>query len=299
MSKIKKDSYYYYKIEEIFHSNNVDVQLIRFHDYEIGIHKHNFYELNVIVSGEGIHVIDGKEFTVKHGDVFVVPIEVEHAYVNTSHLSVVHLIFTEHFFERHNELFLRNHEYLTLFHLEPQLKKLYGVPASLHLSDEQLSKLETWFSDIVNYQKAESDLCVGLTDGLAVTVLYYLFSCFRELYSKNNLTSAGRPMMTGLVRYIFDSHHNVRIKQLAEFAGYSRSNFFRYFKRIMHETPGQFMMRCKIEAAKKMLCETDLPLTHISQECGFYDSPHFIRCFKKETGLSPKEYRRQFSAENR
>ena len=284
-------------MEQIYAGNNADVKLLRFPNYEIGFHKHNFYELNVIVDGEGFHYIDKKQFFTKKGDVFVVPIDVEHAYVNNNNLTVVHIIFTELFFERHNELFLSNKEHLTLFLLEPQLKQIYGIPMSFKLTDEQLKKIETFFQDFSSYQKIEGDLCIGLTDGLAITILYYLYTCFNKLYNSDNSPTSNNSTITGLVRYIVESQNNVQIKQLAEISGYSRSNFFRYFKRVMHETPGKFLMRYKITTAKKLLCETTLPLTEIGQECGFYDSSHFIRCFKKATGMSPKQYRKTFSSD--
>ena len=42
---------------------------------------------------------------------------------------------------------------------------------------------------------------------------------------------------------------------------------------------------------KQLLEETELPVSEIAQRAGYYHTSNFIRMFKKDTGLTPNEYR--------
>ncbi|HZJ77332.1 MAG TPA: AraC family transcriptional regulator [Clostridia bacterium] len=53
----------------------------------------------------------------------------------------------------------------------------------------------------------------------------------------------------------------------------------------------EYIQRKKIGEAKKRLIQTDNTITEICTELSYYDQSHFIRCFKKETGLTPLRYR--------
>ena len=50
------------------------------HNYTIGFHTHSFYELNIVLSGRGEHLIEEMHFEVKRGCVFVIPPNVKHSY---------------------------------------------------------------------------------------------------------------------------------------------------------------------------------------------------------------------------
>ena len=47
----------------------------------------------------------------------------------------------------------------------------------------------------------------------------------------------------------------------------------------------------RMELAQKLLAQKELPVKEIAGRCGYSDQFYFSRIFKKQTGLSPKEYR--------
>jgi len=51
-----------------------------------------------------------------------------------------------------------------------------------------------------------------------------------------------------------------------------------------------YVLQLKLNKAKKMLADTDIPVTEVSDACGFYDASYFSRVFKKEFGISPSHY---------
>lgn len=73
-----------------------------------------------------------------------------------------------------------------------------------------------------------------------------------------------------------------------------------YLAHIFKEAVGVPMMRfllcCRVDAAKEFLTQTALAINEIARRCGFHDFSNFGRTFKKETGFSPREYRKRFRA---
>lgn len=70
-------------------------------------------------------------------------------------------------------------------------------------------------------------------------------------------------------------------------------SFCRYFKKQTHKTFTQFVNEFRIVHATKLLAETDEPISAICYDCGFNNFSHFNRYFKKITGKSPSQYRKE------
>jgi YesN/AraC family two-component response regulator len=69
----------------------------------------------------------------------------------------------------------------------------------------------------------------------------------------------------------------------AEFKNYTGTNFVNYVKDI------------RMAEAKRLLSETDLKVTEISQQVGYDNEKHFMKSFKGYVGVSPSEYRKNNS----
>ena len=82
------------------------------------------------------------------------------------------------------------------------------------------------------------------------------------------------------------------IRELADQAGMSQYRFIRYFKEKVGYTPYQFILRNRIKKAIMLLSSSNSTIEAIAEECGFYDSSSFIRCFEKMTSITPTDYRR-------
>lgn len=83
------------------------------------------------------------------------------------------------------------------------------------------------------------------------------------------------------------------LKTVADLVNMTVPSFCRYFKKHTHKTFTQFVNEFRIVHATKLLSETDDPISDICFESGFSNFSHFNRNFKKITGKSPREYRRE------
>jgi AraC-like DNA-binding protein len=79
--------------------------------------------------------------------------------------------------------------------------------------------------------------------------------------------------------------------ELAKIAHLSVSQFGRQFHRLFGTTPREYLLRVRVNAAGRLLAETDRKTTDIALETGFFDHSHFSRTFRRLMGISPQTYR--------
>lgn len=92
------------------------------------------------------------------------------------------------------------------------------------------------------------------------------------------------------------SHYaeSIRLADLASMAGMSQSTFIRSFRSVFGTSPTQYVVNTRINAARKLLETTDLLLSDIALECGFFDQSHMTKVFQASRGITPGEYRRHY-----
>lgn len=94
----------------------------------------------------------------------------------------------------------------------------------------------------------------------------------------------------GLVHAALDAPWTVAT--LASKVGMSRAAFAQLFAEKTCESPIRYIQLCRIEEAKRMLAQTPLNLSEIGQRVGYTDPAGFSRAFRREVGVSPRQYRR-------
>jgi AraC family transcriptional regulator len=85
--------------------------------------------------------------------------------------------------------------------------------------------------------------------------------------------------------------HELPLVTLAAVAQTSPAHFSRLFKQATGQTPHQYVIMCRIERARQLLAETDLPLSEICHQVGCADQSHFTALFRRHVATTPKAYR--------
>ena len=86
-------------------------------------------------------------------------------------------------------------------------------------------------------------------------------------------------------------NRNISNEELAGICHLHITHFVRFFKEKVGQTPQRYIATKRLEAAKRLLEQTELSITDISESVGFYDSAHFSRSFKQVYDMSPFNYR--------
>jgi AraC family transcriptional regulator len=91
----------------------------------------------------------------------------------------------------------------------------------------------------------------------------------------------------------------MRIAEMAGQLGVHPVHFARVFRRAFRCTPGEYLMRCRLQRAMSMVRSEKLGLSEIALQAGFFDQSHLSRAFRQHFGLPPHSYRRQIRRERR
>jgi LacI family transcriptional regulator len=96
------------------------------------------------------------------------------------------------------------------------------------------------------------------------------------------------------IQYIQEHiEESIRVEDLVEQVGISRSNLQRRFQKSLGYCPGEAIRRTRIDAVRRLLSETRLPLADVAVRCGFGHISQMSRDFKQAVGIPPSTYREQ------
>lgn len=84
------------------------------------------------------------------------------------------------------------------------------------------------------------------------------------------------------------------VADLAAAAFCSQRECYRCFQLCLHQTPAEYLQHVRLQAACKLLIETDIPVTEIAQRCGFSSSSYFGAQFRQEYSCTPTQYRQKW-----
>src|SRR3984957_14453972 len=109
---------------------------------------------------------------------------------------------------------------------------------------------------------------------------------------------AGReedPIIGKVHRYVTEHITDaLSIEQLASAVSVSRRTFSRLFAKYAKVTPSAFVEQVRVDAARRLLEETDAPLKTVAFKCGFHNATHMRTTFSRRLNVTPKQYRQRF-----
>ncbi|WP_290534544.1 AraC family transcriptional regulator [Alistipes sp.] len=115
---------------------------------------------------------------------------------------------------------------------------------------------------------------------------------FNESIPQN--VSRARTMVNQVTHYMSENiEKRLTLKQLADYAGYSPSYFYRNFVKEMDESPVEYFIKMKINKASIYLIKSPMTIAQIAAKLGFNNPDYFSRTFRKIVGLSASEFRKQ------
>lgn len=89
---------------------------------------------------------------------------------------------------------------------------------------------------------------------------------------------------------------NLTLAQVARAAGVHPVYLGQIFRQEFGETLGEYLNRIRVRAAAERLANSDLPLSAIALDFGFYDQSHFTRIFRQVTGATPGVFRSDYAS---
>lgn len=113
--------------------------------------------------------------------------------------------------------------------------------------------------------------------------------------------SAGMPRDLRSLQHACEYMHahfeeNLTLAQVARAAGVHPVYLGHIFRQEFGETLGEYLNRIRVRAAAERLANSDLPLSTMALDFGFYDQSHFTRVFRQLTGTTPGMFRADYTS---
>lgn len=267
-------------------------------EYSINMHMHDFFEINLIESGEGIHYSMSSKTIVKPGDIFVIPPNVPHGYFNENHLNVYHLLIHKKFFQKYFEDLNLLSSFQILFNQDVNKRRPLPIYFTCN-SDDDFQDLRNKFIELdekkYNYSEGLSAVSYVNTYLIGLQLIVKLCDIFHQRNHESNNSSSieTNENIYNCIEYIH-KHYNekITIEILTKVAALSKTRLFEEFKNIVGLSPLEYTDSYRIKISNKILLDSNKSIAEIAEMVGFYDSSHFIKTFKKIEGITPSQLRK-------
>ena len=258
-------------------------------DNVVFLHWHPELEFNYVIEGAIHFEIENKSYDLSSGQgVFINRNALHYADVPTSlEHNLFSFIFGEEFLfpsmtdEVYQRYFLAIHDRTLDFPV--------FVPDDL-----------AWGKKVLEYMRQCHDVCMKKDRGYELQLRILVMSMFYELVhaeafvKRKQIDNARADKIRDALSFIYQHYQeDLQISALAASVHVCPDHFCRLFKNMVGKSPQAFIMDYRVNQAKALLLSTQLEIAEIADRCGFTDYNYFSRCFKKITGLAPREYRKR------
>ena len=128
-----------------------------------------------------------------------------------------------------------------------------------------------------------------LSAAIACSLLKVLLLCFHQK------TEPIHPAVSAAEEYIRTHYmRELRNREIAELVGYDEHHLNRLFQKHLGKSMHQYLFEMRLNQVRTQILNTNLPLSVIAEQNGFASYPHLSDVFKRQFGVSPREYRNRF-----
>ena len=120
-------------------------------------------------------------------------------------------------------------------------------------------------------------------------LLELLYQCYHIVHPRRGYSRPVEACITYMQEHLKE---NITLKSLGKFTGYTPLHVRRLFEKDVMSSPHEYLRRLRMAKARKLLAETNLPISRIAVECGYSSESHFQMLFKEVNDCSPGTYRR-------
>ncbi|MFD1179127.1 response regulator [Paenibacillus puldeungensis] len=121
----------------------------------------------------------------------------------------------------------------------------------------------------------------------------YLLSSVDSLDPESDSEETGKKKLREIIQYTHAHFHEkgFGIHAISEHVKLSETYLCSYFKKQCGRTIKEFITETRLQKAKELLCDPDMKLFEVASRLGFADANYFTTFFKRNTGMTPTEFR--------
>ena len=253
--------------------------------FQIPVHWHDEFEIIYVRSGFLTVSISGESYIGKTGDAFVVsPGNLHLMGSQTGTVDYYTFLFPLKYIS------FRTDDMLDEKLLEPlNSGHLMICPRVKDTAKELCEQL----IEIYEAKKDESESKITTQVGTKIILLQFILEMWKKGFVIENDTSGRNTVEKEMVSYIQQNFTGkISLREFGEQFHLSEKYISRYFKEHFHITLSQYVTYLRLEHAKQLLQDTDIPVTDVAMQSGYQNVSYFIRSFQKAYAVSPLKYRK-------
>lgn len=241
-------------------------------------HSHPFSELFYVTGGHGSFVVEAEAFPVSSDELVIVNPNVVHTELSTPDDPLSYVV-------------LGVSDLSFLFPAEadeaPPACRLYSFGGHGR-------QVRTLLNLLLEEASFQAEHYARITQSL-LEVLLLLLQRTADFSLTSGPQIAASRECAHAQRYMDDHYHeNITLESLAAMTHLNKYYFAHAFARYYGVSPIRYLTRRRIAVSQDLLSTSDYDVTDITRQLGFSSPSYFSQAFKRETGLSPAAYRRQY-----
>jgi AraC-like DNA-binding protein/mannose-6-phosphate isomerase-like protein (cupin superfamily) len=250
-------------------------------------HMHDIYHIVLYLDGEGQIFWKDQMVNIRKGALFLCSPGINHHFYPNKKRPFKYIELTFSMKAKDNQLL--KVPFSSVFSNYSGIN-LTAINFPLQLNARQMWQVEQCFSEIFKNLNSSKQLHWFLV----YTAIAKLFGfLIEEIYVGEDL---GEKSSIDIAKNYIDQnfHKNRSIEYISKKGGMSKGHFQRQFKKKFGLSPIAYQNQVRVDVAKRLLVETSLNISEISERIGLENPHYFSRLFKNTCGMSPKKYRNEF-----
>ncbi len=258
-----------------------------------------FFSLCLVKKGVATFEIDNEKCYLSAPAMICVNPDKKITILKSNHLQIKTILFTPDFINRNLSVeSILSYDYeincklfdFPSFDLFYQTNNFYNCVIPFDV--EELSKVEYLFDSIIEQLSVQPDNMWSCRARMSVIRIFdYAANLYKEAFEINQESDT---LIDCILTFIeFNLEKQFTIDDLCRWYNTNRTTLMTEFKHITGKTINEFVIDKRISVSKKTLEFTNISIEELSEKCGFSSQSYFTRTFKKKTGLSPTQYRKQ------
>ena len=253
--------------------------------FQIPVHWHDEFEIIYVRSGFLAVSISGESYIGKTGDAFVVsPGNLHLMGSQTGTVDYYTFLFPLKYIS------FRTDDMLDDKLLEPLHSGHWMICPRVKDTAKELCEQ---LIEIYEAKKDESESKITTQVRTKIILLQFILEMWKKGFVIENDTSGRNTVEKEMVSYIQQNFTGkISLREFGEQFHLSEKYISRYFKEHFHITLSQYVTYLRLEHAKQLLQDTDIPVTDVAMQSGYQNVSYFIRSFQKAYAVSPLKYRK-------
>jgi len=248
-------------------------------------HRHDFFEVLYLQKGSGYHVIDANKYEIKPPCVFFMSPGQAHKLELSNDIEGYIFIFTSDFYllNRSNQNSLIEFPFFYTIHQDN--------PPLLLENESDIRFLESLFRQSIAEISRPGDYFLEMLRSILDLILT---TCAARYQVSENMLNKGKGQI--LVKRFFhlveENHQkNLSLSDYSGMIGVTPNHLTQTMKLLTGKTSSQIIKAKQLLEIKRLLVHTNLSVSEIANQLNFEDQSYFTKFFKRETGMTPIQYR--------